>query len=127
MARILLKFDEKQISQPITAQVILEQSVPLNIIRADVKPAGGEILIEIPQNRVDKVVKAFKERGVAVIVEKRIEVDKEKCIHCGGCYSLCPASAISFEKDYSVAFNTEKCVACGLCIDACPTRALRLF
>ena len=127
MARVLLKFDEKQISQPITAQVILEQGVPLNIIRADVKPAGGEILVEIPQSRVEEVVKAFQDRGITVTVEKRLEVDGEKCIHCGACYSLCPASAISFEEDYSVAFDEGKCVACGLCIDACPTRALKLL
>lgn len=127
MARFLLKFDEKQTSQPITAQVILEQGVPLNILRADVKPAGGELLVEIPQSRVEEVVKAFQERGVTVTVEKRLEVDGEKCIHCGACYSLCPAGVISFEKDYSVAFDESECVACGLCIDACPTRALKLL
>jgi ferredoxin len=127
VARVLLKFDEEKLSRPITAQVILEQGVPLNIIRADVKPVGGEILVEIPQSRFEEVVKAFQRRGVTVIAEKRLEVDGEKCIHCGGCYSLCPSSAISFEEDYTVTFDEAKCVACGLCIDACPTRALKLW
>ena len=127
MSRVLLKFDEKQINQPITANVVLEQGVALTIIRADVKPTGGEILVEIPQKRVEEVVKAFQNRGVTVTVERRLNVNSEKCIHCGACYSLCPASSISFEKDYSVAFDINKCVACGLCIDACPTRALELL
>ncbi|MCW4037904.1 MAG: 4Fe-4S binding protein [Candidatus Bathyarchaeota archaeon] len=125
--RALLKFDEEQTSQPITAQVILEQALPINILRADVKPAGGEILVEIPQDRFDEVVKAFQKRGVTVIVEKRLAIDGDKCIHCGACYSLCPVSVIRFEEDYTVTFDEDKCVACGLCIDACPTHALELL
>jgi NAD-dependent dihydropyrimidine dehydrogenase PreA subunit len=125
--RALLKFDEEQTSQPITAQVILEQGLPINILRADVKPVGGEILVEIPQNRFDEVVKAFQKRGVTVIVEKRLAVDGDKCIHCGACFSLCPVSVIRFEEDYTVTFDEDKCVACGLCIDACPTSAFRLL
>lgn len=127
MPRVLLKFNEEKTSQPITAQVILEQGVALNIIRADVKPAGGEILVEIPQSHFEAVVQAFQDRGVNATLEKRLEVDEEKCIHCGACYALCPTSVICFEEDYTVAFDEEKCVACGLCIDACPTRALKLL
>ncbi len=127
MVRVLLKFDEALTSQPITAQVILEHRLPLNILRADVKPAGGEILVDIPQDRFDEVVQAFQTRGVTVTVEKRLTVDRDRCIHCGACYSLCPTSVIHFEVDYTVAFDEEKCVACGLCIDACPTHALKLL
>ncbi len=127
MVRVLLKFDEALTSQPITAQVILEHRLPLNILRADVKPAGGEILVDIPQDRFDEVVQAFQTRGVTVTVEKRLTVDRDRCIHCGACYSLCPTSVISFDEAYAVTFDEEKCVACGLCIDACPTHALKLL
>jgi ferredoxin len=127
MTRVLLKFGEKHITQPITAQVILELGVSLNIIRADIKPVGGEILIEIPQNGIEDVVTAFREKGVTVSVERRLEVDEEQCIDCGACFSLCPTSAISFTNDYTVIFDKDKCVACSLCIDACPTRALTLL
>ena len=127
MVRVLLKFDEALTSQPITAQVILERRLPLNILRADVKPAGGEILVDIPQDRFDEVVQAFQARGVTVTVEKRLTVDRDSCIHCGACYSLCPTSVIGFDETYAVTFDEAKCVACGLCIDACPTRALKLL
>ncbi len=126
MPRVLLRFNEEKTSQPLTAQVILEQGVALNIIRADVKPAGGEILVEIPASHFDAVVQAFQARGVTTSLEKRLAVDEEKCIHCGACYALCPASVIRFDADYTVVFDVDKCVACGLCIDACPTRALTL-
>jgi len=127
VVRVLLKFDEALTSQPITAQVILEHSLPLNILRADVTPAGGEILVDIPQDRFDEVVQAFQRRGVTVIVEKRLIVDGDKCIHCGACYSLCPTDVIGFDEAYAVTFDEAKCVACGLCIDACPTSALKLL
>jgi NAD-dependent dihydropyrimidine dehydrogenase PreA subunit len=127
LARVLLRFEEDITGKPITAEVILEYGVPFNIIRADIKPVGGEILIDIPKDSVDVIVKAFQERGVTVSVEKRLEVYAEKCIHCGACYSLCPSSVISFDDDYSIRFDENKCVACGLCIDACPTQALKLL
>jgi NAD-dependent dihydropyrimidine dehydrogenase PreA subunit len=127
MSRVLLTFDAKQISQPTTAQVILELGVPLNIIRANVKPSRGEILIEIPEDRVEAVITAFQKRGVIVTVEKRLEVNENKCTHCGACFSLCPTGVIKFKEKYSIDFNEAECVACGLCIDACPTRALKLL
>ncbi len=126
MARILLKFSDKQIYEPITSQVILESGVPVNILSANVTPRGGEILAEIEGKDVDKVLTSFKKRGITVSVQRKIEVDRDKCIDCGSCYSLCPVNAIAFEPDKSVAFDVEKCVACALCVDTCPTRAIRL-
>jgi len=126
MTKILLKFSEKQVNQPITSQIILDLKVPLNILNANVTPAGGEILAEIPYKDVNRVIKAFKERNVTIAVQKGIEVDGEKCVNCGACYSICPVDAISFEKDFSLAFDQEKCVSCRLCVDTCPTRAIRV-
>jgi len=128
MVRILLRFSEKIVEQPITAQVILEHGVPLSIVAAHVDSQGGEILAEVPSTHVDKVINAFREKGVTVTFPKLIEVDSEKCFDCGACFSLCPVSAIAFEEDSSVAFDEQKCIGspCGLCVDACPARAIKL-
>lgn len=126
MTKILLKFSERQVNLPITSQIILNLKVPLNILNANVTPAGGEILVEVPPKDVDRVIKAFKERNVAIAVQKGIEVDRERCVNCGACYSICPVDAISFEKDFSLVFDQEKCVSCRLCVDTCPTRAIRV-
>ena len=126
MTRILLKFSDKQVYDPVTSQVILEARAPINILSANVTPRGGEILAEIDAKDVERIVESFRKRRIAVSVQRKIEVDQEKCIDCGSCYSLCPVDAISFEEDHKVVFNTEKCVACGLCVDACPTRAIHL-
>jgi ferredoxin len=127
MARILLRFSEPLVEQPITSQIILELKVPINIITAHVNSKGGEILAEIPDDALDRTVKAFRAKGVDVSIPKLIEVDSEECFSCGTCVSLCPVEAISIDKDGSVVFDREKCVGstCSACVDACPTRAIK--
>lgn len=128
MVRILLRFPEEIVNQPIIAQVILQHGIQLNVIAAYVDFHGGQVLAEVPSADAEKTINAFRERGVVVTIPKLIEVDREKCIHCGACFSLCPTGAIIIKEDFSVAFDKEKCVgsACGLCVDACPQRAIIL-
>lgn len=127
MVRILLKFPEKLVEQPITSQIILEHKVPVNIITAHVNSKGGEVLAEVPDAELEKLVKAFRQRGVTVTLPKLIEIDSEKCFSCGACVALCPVDAITYDEDFSVNFNKEKCLGstCSACVDACPARAIK--
>lgn len=127
MARILIRFDEEQVSQPIASQIIIEYKVPMAILSAHINSKGGEILAEVPDAILEKVVNAFRQRGVSVTVPKLIEVDSEKCFSCGSCIALCPVEAISLAKDSSVEFNKEKCLGstCSICVDTCPPRAIK--
>ena len=127
MMRILLRFSEKIVEEPIISQIILDLKVPINIITAQVSSKGGEVLVEIPDESLEKVVKEFRTRGAAVSIPKLIEVDSEKCISCGACITLCPVEAITIDEDASVIFDKEKCIGstCGACVDACPSRAIR--
>ncbi len=128
MVRILLRFSEELVEKPVTAQVILEHGIPISIVAAHIDSQGGEILAEVFSTQIEKIVEAFRERGVTVTYPKLIEVDNERCFDCGACLSLCPVNAISFDEDYSVVFHQEKCIGspCGTCVDACPARAIRL-
>lgn len=101
--------------------------MPINIITAQVSSKGGEVLAEVPVERLDEVVKAFRVKGATVSLPKLIEVDTEKCISCGACVTLCPVEAINLAEDLSVIFNKEKCVGstCSTCVDACPARAIK--
>ncbi len=127
MARILIRFSEEQVSQPIASQIIIEYKVPMVILSAHMNSKGGEILAEIPDEQQEKIVKAFRERGISVTVPKLIEVDSEKCFSCGSCVALCPVEAIRIDEDSTVVFDKEKCVGstCSICVDACPARAIK--
>jgi ferredoxin len=127
MVRILLRFSEQIVEQPITSQIILELKVPVNIIAAHVNSKGGEVLAEVPDESLKRIIKAFRKRGVTVSLPKLIEVDEEKCVSCGACVTLCPVEAITMAEDSSIVFNKEKCVGstCSACVDACPTRAIK--
>ena len=128
MDRILLRFSEKNVEEPITSQVILELGIPMRIVTATVNSLGGDILVEVPAVHIVKVVQAFRAKGVIVKFPKLIEVDYDKCFDSGACYALCPVNAISFKEDHSIDFDEATCIGspCGLCVDACPARAITL-
>lgn len=127
MTRILLRFSENIVEKPITSQIILELKVPINIITAHVDSKGGEVLAEVPDESLQKVVVAFRKRGATVSIPKLIEIDKEECISCGACLTLCPVEAITLDEDATLVFNQEKCLGstCSACVDACPSRAIK--
>jgi ferredoxin len=127
MTRILLRFSENIVEQPITSQIIIELKVPINIITAHVDSKGGEVLAEVPDEALQKVVKAFRKRGATVSIPKLIEIDSEECISCGACLTLCPVEAITLDEDATVVFNQEKCLGstCSACVDACPSKAIK--
>lgn len=128
MVRLLLRFHEKVMDQPIIAQVILEQRVPINILSAHFNQQESRILVEIPASNAEKVAESFRGKGVEVFSRELVRVDNELCFECGACVSLCPVNAIIFKEDYSVVFERGKCIgkSCGLCIDACPARAIEM-
>lgn len=53
-------------------------------------------------------------------------VNKEKCIGCGTCVSICPVGAISFDKDGKSVIDKTKCIHCGACEASCPVSAIKL-
>ena len=127
MGRLLIRFDEDQIKEPIASQIIIEYKVPMGILSAHINSKGGEILAEVPDDILEKVVNAFRQRGVSITVPKLIEVDSDKCFSCGSCIALCPVEAISLAENSTVQFDKEKCVGstCSICVDACPVRAIK--
>ena len=125
----MLRFSREIADRPITSQVILEQGAPVNILSAHMNQQGGEILVEIDPAHADRVVEAFRDKGVSVDIRRLIEKDDEKCTDCGGCVSICPMEALTFGEDHSVNLEEEKCngITCGLCVDACTQGAIRLL
>ena len=54
----------------------------------------------------------------------------EGCIGCGTCVKVCPANAITIEKDerkpVSFKVDLKKCIFCGNCQYYCPVKAIKL-
>ena len=64
MVRILLRFSEEQVAQPIASEIIIQFKVPMAILSAHMNSKGGEILAEIPDEQQEKIVAAFIHRKI---------------------------------------------------------------
>ena len=67
-------------------------------------------------------------------------IDKDKCVECGKCASVCPFSAIanykrpcqnsckvkaiSMDEDKKAIIDNSKCISCGACVYQCPFGAI---
>ncbi len=60
----------------------------------------------------------------AIREEPQLSFDRERCVNCGACASVCDCHKI----DGGVhKFDRESCKACGKCVEACPVSALKLY
>ena len=55
----------------------------------------------------------------------KLKIDKNRCIRCGKCISLCPMKNISLENGNTVSGG--KCTMCYRCVNLCPTQAITLL
>jgi len=52
-------------------------------------------------------------------------VNKDKCMYCGACTSVCPKLALELKETYIHVYD-DRCIDCGLCVLACPVGAIKL-
>ena len=58
-------------------------------------------------------------------MQKTIEINKEKCIHCGLCISDCLSGCIDFNNEkFPEMVDESRCISCQHCFAICPTGAL---
>jgi len=54
-----------------------------------------------------------------------VEVNKEKCIGCGVCVTVCPVEAITLSNnDENAVINHGLCMECFTCVETCPQEAI---
>ncbi|WP_456468574.1 4Fe-4S binding protein [Archaeoglobus sp.] len=124
---MILRFDSKTVTKPLLSKTTLETGALINILRAEVGSRRGEILIEVEDEKAEKVEEILVSEGVEVIeLVEAIQKDEDKCVHCGVCISICPTEALRFNGEKKVVIEAEKCVHCGSCVKVCPTQALSL-
>ena len=124
--KIVLKFPQKIMQDPLLADVVLETGVRINIDRALVDASIGEIVIDVPDERVEEVAAAFRRRGTEVReMDTPIVFDEAECVQCGACVSVCPVEVFEYNKDRTISIDLTRCVLCKTCMAMCPHGALK--
>lgn len=52
-------------------------------------------------------------------------IDREKCLRCGGCVAVCPVLALELEES-GLKNDKSKCILCGICQKMCPVGAIKV-
>ena len=127
MLDLFFKFESEKIHDPVLAGIILETKIPINIIKVTVSNEGGEALISVPDEKAELVMEKLREKGLKPTSRyRKITLEKELCVDCGHCVSLCSFGALTLNGDLEVVYNSEKCTGCRRCLDACPRRAITI-
>ena len=129
--KLVLSFPEKVVTKPITYALVKEFDLVFNILRAEITPdMEGKMLIELQgdEQQIKEATDYLKKTGVSVQeAAKDIIIDKESCVDCGACTSICITRALSLDKKTKkLKFNKDKCILCGLCLDCCPVTAIKV-
>ncbi len=103
---------------------ILKQEISFNILKFSTSSSGINLLLDIPEEKIESITESLEKNNIIVNKKGRITVDKEKCIDCGACVSLCPTEALYFDDEDRLEFSEEKCIGCLLCLDSCPRYAI---
>ncbi|MHA1584883.1 MAG: 4Fe-4S binding protein [Promethearchaeota archaeon] len=87
---------------------------PKDITQTVAQAGSAAILAATP------LVQGYIEKEMVIPVFQR-----DLCVLCGLCISICPNSALSIEND-KIILNEVACNACGLCQPSCPTGAIQM-
>ncbi|NIO36654.1 4Fe-4S dicluster domain-containing protein, partial [Candidatus Bathyarchaeota archaeon] len=69
-------------------------------------------------------VTTFLSKGHAASEGTSSRVDREKCLGCGLCESLCPFHAIKMGDEGIAEVIAATCKGCGVCAASCPAKAI---
>ena len=129
--KMVLSFPEKIVTKPITYKLVKEFDLEFNILRAEITPdVEGKMLIELKgdDKKIAEAARYLEGVGITIREAARdIIIDKETCVNCGACTSVCITQALSLEeKTKKLQFDKDKCILCELCLDCCPVRAIKV-
>ena len=130
--RLVLTFPKNIVTKPITYRLVKDYDLAFNILRAEITAdIEGKILIEITgsKEQLEEGIVYLQSEGISIQDASRdIILDKEKCVNCGVCPSLCITQALEMDgSSFELIFDKTKCILCGFCENSCPVNAIRLM
>lgn len=55
-----------------------------------------------------------------------LEINRDRCLDCAGCISLCPETALTMNL-IGLQIDNDACTLCRLCVRFCPVQALEIL
>jgi ferredoxin len=129
--RITLHFPREAVHQPITYRLAVDFDIAAKILRAQIAPSqSGTMVVELSGD-IDDLEAAEQwllSQGLGLNrAPGDIRIDRERCVDCGICSSLCPSGALTCTApSWQLHYDAQRCLVCEQCIPACPFEAIAL-
>jgi ferredoxin len=129
--RLTLHFPREVVHQPITYRLAVDFDIAAKILRAQIAPnQSGTMVVELSGDidELDAAEAWLESQGLALNrAPGQIAIDRQRCVDCGICSSVCPSGALSFAPpDWRLRFEASRCLVCEQCIPSCPVEAIEL-
>ena len=129
--KVSLLFPAAATDRPIISELVRGHDLTVNVLQAEITAGKrGKSVVDMSgdEKNLDKALAFLKENGITVnLFTTDIFHNRDRCIDCGACTSVCPTNAVSIgHPDWELKFNPEKCIRCRHCVDACPMRAINI-
>lgn len=129
--RLTLHFPREAVHQPITYRLAVDFDIAAKILRAQIAPnQSGTMVVELSGDidELDAAEDWLENLGLALHhAQGEIRIDRERCVDCGICTSVCPSGALNSRAPlWSLHFDAARCLVCEQCIPSCPLEAISL-
>ncbi len=129
--RLTLHFPRDAVHLPITYRLAVDFDIAAKILRAPIAPnQSGTMVVELSGD-IDELEAAeawLEGQGLALNrAPGQIVIDRQRCVDCGICTSVCPSGALSCSAPaWQLTFDAQRCLVCEQCIPSCPFAAIAL-
>ncbi|MEN6615756.1 MAG: NIL domain-containing protein [Syntrophorhabdus sp.] len=130
--RIILRFKKDTIDKPIVYRLVKDFNLIFNILRANISPKAESLMVmelEGTEGNFNKGIDYLKSLNIETEpIERDVNRDETKCVHCGVCTSVCAPEALYIKdrQSMTIEFDYNRCVACELCVKVCPVKAMNV-